>query len=100
MSFELELTRICSVLGPIAKAIKCLESSHSTPGDVYLFWLAITAHLEQLFTDASSILSAQTKESIRAIINKRFNQMINHAPTDIYITTFFLDPSEHLSVFR
>ncbi|KAI0710280.1 hypothetical protein C8Q72DRAFT_903990 [Fomitopsis betulina] len=77
---------------PYAKSIKCLESAHATPADVYLFWLAIMSELEQLFTENRLQLPVSTMEDIRAISNQHFNELINNAPQDIYITAFFLDP--------
>jgi len=89
---ELELTKLIAVLGPFAKAILCLESAHSTCADVYLFWISALASIEDLFRSGQSGLQNETIKSIRAISNKRFDQMINDGPTDIYITSFFLDP--------
>ncbi|KZT11747.1 uncharacterized protein LAESUDRAFT_640794 [Laetiporus sulphureus 93-53] len=37
IEFEYNLTRFIALTSPFAKAIKCLESSHSTIADVYLF---------------------------------------------------------------
>ena len=89
-----DLTKLLDVIAPFAKSIKCLESSHSTAADVYLFWLAIMAHLEDLFRKTPYTLPNHVKEQIRAISNRRFDGMINHAPTDVYIAAFFLDPSK------
>jgi hypothetical protein len=80
------------VIGPFAKAILCLESAHSTPADVYLFWLTIMATLDHLFKTNESGLRSETIEEIREIANARFDEMINDGPTDVYLTSFFLDP--------
>ncbi len=99
--YELELAKVCKVLSPFAKAIKCLESTHSTASDVYLFWLAVAAQLEELFTSCDQAgLENSTVDSLRKVFNKRFNQMINLAPTDIYLTAFFLDPSAYIKLFN
>jgi len=93
LQLELDLTKLLEVIGPFAKSIKCLESAHSTAADVYLFWLAIVAQLEQLFgKKQGGALPNRIKEQIRAITNRRFNGMINNAPTDVYVAAFFLDP--------
>ncbi len=98
--FEFELNRLCVVVGPFAKAIKCLESTHSTASDVYVFWLAVAAQLEEAFTTGNKAeLENESIESIRRLFNTRFNQMINNAPTDIYVTAFFLDPRMLPSTF-
>ncbi|KAI0725715.1 hypothetical protein C8Q72DRAFT_785068, partial [Fomitopsis betulina] len=92
LGFELDLLRFLAMTMPYAKSIKCLESAHAIPADVYLFWLAIMSKLKQLFTENHLQLPVSTMEDIRAISNQRFNELINNAPQDIYITAFFLDP--------
>ena len=97
IQFELDLTKLTEVIGPFAKSIQCLESTHSTPADVFLFWLAIMAHLDQLFRDQKIQLPSNVVEQIRAITNRRYNGMINNGPTDVYIAAFFLDPRKLVS---
>jgi hypothetical protein len=92
IDLELSLTKLIAVIGPFAKAIQCLESPHTNPADVYLYWLAIVSQLAHLFSHNRAGLSAETMEDIRAITNKRFDQMINKSPNDVYITAFFLNP--------
>jgi hypothetical protein len=92
---ELELTKLIAVLGPFAKAILCLESLHSTCADIYLFWIAVLISIEDLFLSGQSGLRDYTVKSAQAIANKRFDQMINDGPTDIYLTSFFLDPRKY-----
>ncbi|KDQ05636.1 hypothetical protein BOTBODRAFT_122435, partial [Botryobasidium botryosum FD-172 SS1] len=78
---------------PIAKSLKCLESTHSTLADVYVYWLAASAELQQIFTSPDrGGFDRETVENIIGICNFRFNQMINDAPEDAYITAFVLDP--------
>jgi hypothetical protein len=93
LQLEIELTRLVEIIGPFAKSIKCLESSHSTAADVFVFWLATISHLDQLFRDHKLGIPGGVKEDIRAITNRRFNGMINDGPTDIYLTAFVLNPS-------
>ncbi|KAG2055259.1 hypothetical protein BDR06DRAFT_1046462 [Suillus hirtellus] len=80
------------LLAPIAKAITCLESTHSTVSDVYLFWLAVTATIHQIITEDITGLSTEVTEKIQCAVNYRFNQMVNDAPCDVYLTGFLLDP--------
>ena len=87
------MVQYLAVTKPFARAIKCLEASESTPADVFHFWLAIMARLDTLFTKNKVGLSPQTVEEIRAIANQRFNELINDGPEDLYLSTFYLDPS-------
>ncbi|KII84265.1 hypothetical protein PLICRDRAFT_358654 [Plicaturopsis crispa FD-325 SS-3] len=91
-AFEHDLEQLLMVIGPIAKSIKCLESSHSTVADVYLFWLAIMASIESLIVEDKLDLPNPVIEHIRRLCNYRFDKMINQAPSDIFITGFFLVP--------
>ncbi|KAF9492053.1 hypothetical protein BDN71DRAFT_1483977 [Pleurotus eryngii] len=75
-----------SVTEPLAKSITCLESSHATAVDVYVFWLAIMASMN------NTLQSNDVAENIRHLCNYRFNQSIHDGPSDIFITSFFLDP--------
>lgn len=90
--FENDLGQLLLVIGPIAKSIKCLESSHATASDVYLFWLAAMASLEDLIRNDKLDAPFTVIERIRRLCNYRFDKMINEGPSDIFITGFFLDP--------
>ncbi|OCB87760.1 hypothetical protein A7U60_g5083 [Sanghuangporus baumii] len=89
-AFSFGLQRLTMVLSPMAKSITCLESSHSTVADVYLFWLAVTADIHFMLSQDG--LATSDSEKIRRAVNRRFNQMVNEAPSDVYITGFVLDP--------
>lgn len=92
--FEEKLTRLVSVTLPIAKAIKCLESSHSTPSDIFIFWVAVTASIKKVLDDGTITGEYEASEcdQIRAIVNYRYKQLLESGPTDVYISTFYLDP--------
>jgi hypothetical protein len=92
IEFKLMLTELVNVLEPLARALLCLESTRSTLGDVYFFWLAALAALNQHFSSKNNLLSAQDKSRLQSMIYSRFNEAMNEAPTDVYVTTFFLDP--------
>ncbi|KAJ7079037.1 hypothetical protein C8R43DRAFT_1092890 [Mycena crocata] len=93
-----ELTRLGNVLMQIVRAIQCLESKDTTPADVYLYWLAVVAQLNDLIRKDSSAGSkskyAETvKDLIRSIANYRFCQLIeDERASNIYFTAFVLDP--------
>ncbi|KAG0694188.1 hypothetical protein DFH29DRAFT_880870 [Suillus ampliporus] len=72
--------------------VKCLESVHTTCADIYLYWLAIVAQMEQLLRGNTIQLQEETKLAICTIMNAQFNKMINDAPNDPYITAFVLHP--------
>ena len=94
LSFQLLLSQLLAVIGPPAKATKCLESSFSNAADVYEFWLAVQAAFLDVSQKNSVKLPTSVLEKIRRLCNYRFNQMINEGPSDIFITAYFLVPSE------
>lgn len=92
------LTELVNILEPLARALLCLESTQGTLADVYFFWLAALASLNQHFNSKNSLLSADDKSRLQSIVCRRFNEAINEAPTDMYATAFFLDPRELLVI--
>ncbi|KAF8581806.1 hypothetical protein K439DRAFT_1513241 [Ramaria rubella] len=49
LEFQLFLSHYSSIITPLAKAIKTLESTHTTPADVFMLWLVILAMAKELF---------------------------------------------------
>jgi hypothetical protein len=92
MKFEMELSQLLTILAPVAKAITCMESTHSNVPDVYVFWLAVTATIHQIIIEDVTGLPFSVVEDIRRAVNFRFGQMLNDAPDDVSITDFILDP--------
>lgn len=45
-----ELAAYTSIMAPIARSIKALEGRAANAADVYIFWLAIAASLQKLFS--------------------------------------------------
>ncbi|QRV96938.1 hypothetical protein RhiJN_24957 [Ceratobasidium sp. AG-Ba] len=92
--FKAMLTELVRILEPLARALLCFESTHSTISHIYYFWLAALALLNRYFSSKSSgqLLTAQDKSHLQAIIFYRFSEAINEAPTDAYVTGFFLNP--------
>ncbi|KAG8711238.1 hypothetical protein FRC08_016139 [Ceratobasidium sp. 394] len=92
IKFKLMLAELVNILEPFARALLCLESAQSTLADVYFFWLSALAALNQHFQSNRSELTVQDKRRILGMVLNRFNEVINDAPTDCYLTAFFLDP--------
>ncbi|KIO32093.1 hypothetical protein M407DRAFT_67168 [Tulasnella calospora MUT 4182] len=85
--------KLVNVLRPFAFSIKCLESAHSTPADVFIYWFGVMSEYEEMFSSNSDELKKKTISDICAIINRRYIGMIKEGPSgDIYITSLFLEP--------
>ncbi|KAJ7746234.1 hypothetical protein B0H14DRAFT_3605957 [Mycena olivaceomarginata] len=97
-NFKRDLTRLGAVLMPFARAIQCLESKDTTPADLYLYWLAVVAQLNDLITKddnagPKSKYETTVKKLIRSIANFRFTQLIeDEQSSNVYFTAFVLDP--------
>ncbi|KAJ7756553.1 ribonuclease H-like domain-containing protein, partial [Mycena metata] len=93
--FELQLKQLVMILEPIARAIKCLEGLAVTVGDVWKFYVAITAVLRDLFAEDILSFPQSLQDDVCSIINRRFDEMINGPSGDLYLSGFYLDP-EHV----
>ncbi|KAI0688084.1 ribonuclease H-like domain-containing protein, partial [Cytidiella melzeri] len=91
-AFSAKLEELLVILAPGAKATTCLESTHSTVSDVYVFWLATLAELHDRITDPHIPMPNGVREDIWRIANFRWKAMIEQAPRDVYHTGFILDP--------
>ncbi|PVF93460.1 hypothetical protein CPB86DRAFT_715359, partial [Serendipita vermifera] len=96
--FKSELLRYLSIIDPIVRTIQCLESANLNVADVYVFWLAIAATLRDLFDkpQLDITISEELKSQITTIVNRRYKEFIDAAPSDIYFAGFFLDPRSSL----
>lgn len=89
----MKLNQLIAVTEGMAKAIQCLEAASCNPADVYLLWLAITAHLKVAL--AESLLPADVCNKIRGIVNLRWKEFfVTNPGHGIYLATFYLNPSE------
>jgi hypothetical protein len=79
--FRVQLSQFVALGTPFAKAVTCLESTHSTAGDVYLIWCGIGAELQELFDATRFNIPKTVKEEVMAIFNRRFQQIFVPTPT-------------------
>ncbi|KAJ7213203.1 ribonuclease H-like domain-containing protein [Mycena rebaudengoi] len=100
LAFEMKLQQMVSVTEGIAKAIQCLEAASCNPADVYLLWLAVTAHIRDALAD--SMIPEVVCNEIRGIINYRWRQFFVENPGhDAYLATFYLNPKYvNSSIFK
>jgi hypothetical protein len=94
-NFVLELQQLCCILEPIARAIKCLEGLEVTVGDIWKFYVAITAVLHDLFTkDETLSIPKSVRDEVSVIVNKRYDKMIHGPSGDLFFSGFSLDPGQ------
>jgi hypothetical protein len=92
MKFLFGLKKLVSVVDPLARALLCLESSHSTIGDNHIFWMASLSMIDELFRTPDGPFTEEEITRLRAKITRRFNQTINEPPNDVYLLGSFGDP--------
>ncbi|KAI0699977.1 hypothetical protein BC835DRAFT_1266986, partial [Cytidiella melzeri] len=91
-AFSAKLQELLVIVAAGAKATTCIELTHSTVSDVYVFWLATLAELHDIITDPHILMLNGVREDIRRIANFRWKAMMEQAPRDVYYTGFILDP--------
>jgi len=94
LKFEQELDIYIEIVSPLARSLWSLESPMTNAADVFVFWLAITSTLKDLFSKSERVtgITKTLKRKATAIINQRYKVFIDQSPSDIYFTAFFLDP--------
>ncbi|KAB5587844.1 hypothetical protein CTheo_8714 [Ceratobasidium theobromae] len=92
MKFLFGLKKLVSAIDPLARALLCLESSHSTIGDNHIYWLAAMSMLEELFQTPDGAFTESEISRLRVKITCRFEETINEPPNDVYILGSFGDP--------
>jgi hypothetical protein len=99
--FKTQLYQLEKITEAIARAIKCLESGHSNPSDVFIFYLAIMSSIRELFDNNETELSLPVDDVIiptQRAISARYYNMVLAAGSEVYLTTFFLHPSKPINL--
>ncbi|TRM58371.1 ribonuclease H-like domain-containing protein [Schizophyllum amplum] len=88
---ESALQQYVDIVEAPVKAICALEASHATLSDVFVFFLAIAAHLNELFNNAQSGIDSGVADDVTEIFNDRYDEIFDE-DHDEYFVTFALDP--------
>lgn len=96
--FRTQLSQLIAIGRPFAKAITCLESSHSTAGDVYLFWMAISASVKAVLDATEYAIPLAVKSQIRAIVNSRWKEIFEDENSGAHLTALYLNPGIHCAI--
>ncbi|KAH7313222.1 ribonuclease H-like domain-containing protein [Rhizoctonia solani] len=95
--FKDHLQQLHAILRPLARSVVCLESSASTPGDIYYLWISIQSALCRIFTQSSQLGGLHLPESlisdIYMILNSRFAEVLDGSGNDgnVYLATSMPD---------
>ncbi|EJD44543.1 hypothetical protein AURDEDRAFT_166329 [Auricularia subglabra TFB-10046 SS5] len=93
--YHATLSQLVAVLSPLAKAQKCLESTHVHPGHVLLFWLAALATIQDLFNNNAETLELPqpVMDQVISIVDRRFDEMFGGPDKAVFKAALFLDPA-------
>lgn len=69
MSYIKDLSAYALIMAPIVWSIKALEGQAMNVEDTYMFWLAIAASLQKLFTHNDEI-DTELVEKVTAIVTR------------------------------
>ncbi|KAG1760356.1 hypothetical protein EDD22DRAFT_781244 [Suillus occidentalis] len=95
-TLEQDLGTYVTLVGPFIRSLWSLEASHANASDVFVFWLAIAATLEELFAkgEEQTGIPVSLARRITAIFNSRWKEFFSN---DVYFVAFALDPRYPLS---
>jgi hypothetical protein len=94
-TLEQDLGTYVTLVGPFIRSLWSLEASHANASDVFVFWLAIAATLEELFAkgEEQTGIPVSLARRITAIFNSRWKEFFSN---DVYFVAFALDPRKLL----
>ncbi|KAG1766267.1 ribonuclease H-like domain-containing protein [Suillus occidentalis] len=95
-TLEQDLGTYVMLVGPFIRSLWSLEASHANASDVFVFWLAIAATLEELFAkgEEQTGIPVSLARCVTAIFNSRWKEFFSN---DVYFVAFALDPRYPLS---
>ncbi|KAG2744426.1 hypothetical protein P692DRAFT_201775846 [Suillus brevipes Sb2] len=109
-TLEQDLGTYVTLVGPFIRLVWSLEASHANASDVFVFWLAIAATLEELFAQhITAIITTNSSEQAcpRRSIKNRYKPRSSIADegtrwkeffgNNVYFVAFVLDPRYPLS---
>ncbi|KAJ7041752.1 ribonuclease H-like domain-containing protein [Mycena alexandri] len=100
LDYQLKLNQLIAVTEGAARAIQCLEGATCNPADVFLLWLAVTAHVRAALKD--SAIPEDVCNDIRGIYNARWQEFfVTNPGHDAYLAAFYLNPKYvNSSIFK
>ncbi|KAJ7017102.1 ribonuclease H-like domain-containing protein [Mycena alexandri] len=100
LDYQLKLNQLIAVTEGAARAIQCLEGATCNPADVFLLWLAVTAHVRAALKD--SAIPEDVCNEIRGIYNARWQEFfVTNPGHDAYLAAFYLNPKYvNSSIFK
>ncbi|KAF8154878.1 ribonuclease H-like domain-containing protein [Crassisporium funariophilum] len=90
-SFEKHLVLYMNIVAPLIRSFWSLEAAHANTSDVFVFWLAAGATLNDLFSKDVKVtgIPRALANQVTEIYNTRYEEFFQN---DLYFVAFLLDP--------
>jgi hypothetical protein len=84
---------IIDIVALLIRSLWSLEAAHANASDVFVFWLATAAALEDLFSKniRGTGIPQELSNKVTTIYNARYEEFFQN---DLYFVAFLLDPRE------
>lgn len=91
--FERHLIWYMNIDAPLIHSLWSLEAAHANALDVFVFWLAAGATLNNLFSKDVSVtgIPRTLANQVTEVYNARYKEFFQN---DLYFVAFLLDPRE------
>ncbi|KAG2345131.1 hypothetical protein BDR05DRAFT_947067 [Suillus weaverae] len=89
--FKQSLLQYITIVAPIIQPLWSLEAAHANASNIFIFWLAIIAMLNDLFSKGLNVtgIPVTPAHEVMAIINKQYHEFFTN---EVYFVAFALDP--------
>ena len=89
--FERHMLWYINIVAPLIRSLWSLEAAHANASDVFVFWLAAAATLNDLFSKSldETGIPRELANQVTTIYNSRYEEFFQN---DLYFVAFLLDP--------
>jgi len=91
--FERHLIWYMNIVAPLIRSLWSLEAAHANASDVFVFWIAAGATLNDLFSKDVNVtgIPRALANQVTEVYNARYKEFFQN---DLYFVAFVLDPRE------
>ena len=91
--FKRHLLWYINIVAPLIRSLWSLEAAHANASNVFVFWIAAGATLNDLFSKDISVtgIPRTLANQVTEIYNTRYKEFFQN---DLYFVAFLLDPRE------
>jgi hypothetical protein len=93
-NFERHQLWYINIVAPLIRSLWSLEAAHANASDVFVFWIAAGATLNDLFSKDVEVtgIPRALANQVTEVYNARYKEFFQN---DFYFVAFLLDPREY-----